>query len=311
MAATVADLLRAAAERLGAAGVENPRREAAWLLAGALGVSVSDLRLHPERAVPPAAAATFARWVERRAAREPLQYILGTQEFLGLTFRVTPAVLIPRPETEVLVLRFAEALRDAFPGPGPLRVADIGTGSGCIAVALCRLLPAVEVWAVDLSPEALAVAGENARQHGVADRIHLLAGDLYGPLAGMRLHGIVSNPPYIPAAELPELQPEVRDYEPRLALTPGEDGLGVIRQLIAGAPAHLLPGGVLALEVGAGQGEAVLAMMGGAGFDARGYRDDLGHLRAVVGIWPRAGDDRPGAERSREWVLRPGDSRRR
>lgn len=281
---TVGELLRTAGRDLVVAGIAEGRREATWLLARALELPVSELRLHPERPVPSGAAARFASWVRRRAAREPLQYILGTEEFLGLTFKVSPAVLIPRPATELLVLKTAERLQEAFPGQPALRVADIGTGSGCIAIGLCRLLPAAEVWAVDLSPEALAVARENAERHGVAGRVHLLQGDLYAPLAGRRLHGIVSNPPYIPAGELETLEPEVQSYEPRLALSPGQDGLAVVRRLIAGAAQHLEPGGLLALEVGAGQGTEVLGLLESAGFAARGYQDDLGHLRALIGV---------------------------
>lgn len=280
--ATVQEALSRAAADLARAGVEGAAREAAWLLAHALGTSVSDLRLHPGRPLPPQAEAAFWDLVARRARREPLQYLLGWEELLGLRFAVTPAVLIPRPETEVLVRTLAERVQAAFPGQ-PLRLADIGTGSGCIAVGLCHLLPRARVVATDVSAAALAVAAENARRLGVADRVEFRQGDGLAPLVGEFFHAIASNPPYVAEDELASLDPEVRLYEPRLALTPGPDGLALIRRLVAGAPAHLVPGGFLALEVGYRQAEAVMDLMAAAGLAPAAFPDALGHLRCVIG----------------------------
>jgi release factor glutamine methyltransferase len=190
--------------------------------------------------------------VARRARREPLQHILGTQEFMGLEFAVTPAVLVPRHDTEVLV---TEASKLAAPAA---RILDIGVGSGCIAVALAASLPQAEVWGVDKSPEALALAGRNAALHGV--RVTLFEGSLFEPFPDQRFDLIVSNPPYIPTGDLENLQPEVRDFEPRSALDGGADGLDFYRLIIPAAPDHLSLDGWLLFEVGIGQAEAVQAL---------------------------------------------------
>lgn len=282
---TIREALTAAARRLRQAGIELAPQEAAWLLAHALGTSVGQLHLRAAAPLPAAAAAAFAELVARREQRMPVQYILGTQEFMGLTFRVTPAVLIPRADTEVLVQAVAAAVRAAFPAAPALELADIGTGSGCIAVGLCHLLPAARVAAVDIAAAALAVAAENARRLGAGDRVTFHQGDLYAPLAGRRFHAIASNPPYIAAGELADLQPEVRLHEPHAALTPGPDGLAIIRRLVAGAREHLLPGGLLGLEVGHDQAEATLALMQEHGLHPQAHRDDLGHLRCILGAY--------------------------
>lgn len=283
----VAGALRQAARRLREAGVENAAAEAAWLLAHVLGSSVGQLHLAGERELSAAPAAAFAALVQRRCRREPLQYILGTQEFMGLSLQVTPAVLIPRPETETLVQRLAERLP-----PGAV-VADIGTGSGCIALGLCRVHPTVRVIATDISTAALAVAAENARRAGYAGRVAFRQGDLYEPLAGQAgeplLDGIAANPPYVAASEHGDLMPEVRDWEPRDALCPGPDPLAIIRRLVAGAPARLRPGGWLALEVGAGQAPAVAALYRWAGLTATAYPDRFGVVRCVIGQHTGAG----------------------
>lgn len=280
----VRDALRAASALLAAAGVDDPAREARWLLAHALGVSLSDPALLPDRTLPEEAAGALWRAVGRRAAREPLAYILGTQEFMGLTLRVTPAVLVPRGDTAVLVEAAVDALREAFPGASALRVADVGTGSGCISLAICRLLPQARLWATEISPAALAVARENARSAGCEGRVTFLEGDLLDPLPpGLRLHAIVSNPPYVAEEEWSALMPEVREHEPRQALLAGPDGLDVIRRLVAAAPGRLERGGILALEVGYRQAGAVVALMQARGLQAEARPDTAGHLRAVVG----------------------------
>jgi release factor glutamine methyltransferase len=216
--------------------------------------------------------------VARRARREPLQYILGTQEFMGLEFEVSPAVLIPRRDTEVLV---EEAVKRSLPAA---RILDIGAGSGCIAVALAKALPQAEVWGVEKSPEALALAQRNAGQHGV--RMTLFEGSLFEPFPGQTFDLIVSNPPYIPTGDLENLQPEVRDYEPWGALDGGADGLDFYRLIISAAPGYLTLGGWLLFEVGLGQAEAVLGLFAAAGLFGECFtaRDAAGIERVVGGI---------------------------
>jgi release factor glutamine methyltransferase len=294
---TIGGALSWSFEVLKAAGVDDAEREAQWLLAERLGCSVGTLRARRESPLEAADWAVFQEWVERRATREPIQYILGTQEFLGLEFRVTSDVLIPRLDTEVLVEVAAAHLRalaakeaDVGGAPRPphakdssLRVADIGTGSGAIAIGVAHLVPAAEVVAVDVSPAALAIARLNAERLGVADRVEFRQGDLLAPLAGERFAAILSNPPYIPAADMPGLDPEVREFEPHLALTSGGDGLEFYRRLAAGAPGLLEPGGLLAVEVGIGQAKAVTALFKAAGLAVTTHFDTGGIERVVCG----------------------------
>jgi len=209
--------------------------------------------------------------VARRARREPLQYILGSQEFMRLEFAVTPAVLIPRHDTEVLV---TEAVRRAGEAN---RILDIGVGSGCIAVSLAKALPRAEVMGVEASPEALALAEKNAEAHGV--RVTLFEGSLFEPFSGQRFDLIVSNPPYIPTADLEALQPEVRDFEPRQALDGGTDGLDFYRLIIPAATDYLNPGGWLLFEVGIGQTKSVQAL-----FELTGKFSDLFTAKDPNGI---------------------------
>ena len=239
-------------------GVENARREAEWLLCQATGLDRVGLYLNFDKPLSDDELAGYRALVARRGKREPLQHILGSQEFDGLSFAVSPAVLIPRHDTETLL---EQAVLRA---PQARHMLDIGTGSGCIAIALAKRLPEAAVTAVDLSSEALAVAQRNAEAHGAA--IEFLHGSFFEPVAGRRFDLIVSNPPYITTAELAELQPEVRDYEPRLALDGGPDGLAAYRVIVAQAPAHLQPGGWLLLEVGAGQAGDVAELLAQAGF---------------------------------------------
>lgn len=284
---TVGEALARARAQLAAAGVADAEREAAWLLAHVLGCRAGALVARRSEPLAPEASEEYAALVARRAAREPLQYILGTEEFMGLTFRVTPAVLIPRLDTAALVEQAVARLTGgAAEARGVLRVADIGTGSGAIAVAVAHLLPHAQVVAVDLSPEALAVAAENARLNGVADRVRFRQGDLLAPLAeeGGRFAAILSNPPYIREDEIAGLMPEVRDWEPRLALVAGDDGLAFYRRLAREAPAFLEPGGFLGVEVGIGQAPAVAALFREAGLkDVAVCRDTAGVDRAVFG----------------------------
>lgn len=257
--ATYGTLVREGRALLSDAGIANAAQEARWLLERAL--DTTGLRLRLESGNPVSAEVRHRAWalVTRRAAGEPLQYLLGTQEFCGLEFEVEPAVLIPRPETELLVREMAERLARPVGHDAPL-VADIGTGSGCIAVALADALPNATIYATDLSADALDVARRNVRRHGVAERVRLLEGDLLAPLAGLGLEGrlaaVLSNPPYVHSGDLPRLQREVQ-REPRLALDGGPDGLAFYRRLLREAGPFLLPGGTLMVEVGQGQAVSV------------------------------------------------------
>jgi len=228
------------------AGIENPAGDAEVILCRALGWDRARLRARPEAELPGDAAAWAAEAADRRRRREPLAYILGEREFWSLSFRVTPDVLIPRPETELLVER-AVALLGERPAP---RVLDLGTGSGAVGVALAHALPASRVAATDVREEILALAGENARRNAVADRFAAVLSDLYGGLGEEEVFdAVVSNPPYVRSGDIAGLMPEVAAYEPRLALDGGPDGMRCLRGVIRGAPDRLRPGGVLLLEM--------------------------------------------------------------
>ena len=225
-------------------------------------------------------AATYEPLVERRARREPLAYITGRQAFWDLVFEVSPAVLIPRPESELIV----ETALELFPSPaGVLTIADACTGSGCLAVALARERPAAQVIATDISDVALDVARRNAARHGVADRIQFVRGDVLDPVANP-VDLIVCNPPYVAEDDRPGLQPEVRDHEPAIALFGGRDGLRIITRLIDQAPQRLTRGGALIFEFGFGQAERVAELISHVpGLTMVGLRPDLqGIPRAVI-----------------------------
>ncbi len=246
---TILKVLNWTKEYLAGKGVENARLESEWLLSSLLGHDRVGLYLNFDKPLTAVELVDFRSLVARRARREPLQYLLGSQEFMGLDFRVSPAVLIPRHDTEVLV---TETVRR---GEAKSRIVDIGSGSGCIAIALAKLLPQAEVIGVETSVTALMLARENAARNSV--RVSFRGGSLFEPVAGERFDIIVSNPPYIPTAELAGLQPEVRDYEPRLALDGGLDGLDFYRRIIGSASEYLNPCGWLLVEVGLNQAEAV------------------------------------------------------
>jgi len=257
-------------------GVENPRLEAEWLLCEALSLDRVGLYLNFDKPLSDSELAAFRGMVLRRGKREPLQYILGSQEFMGLEFQVSPAVLIPRHDTEVLV---TEAVKR---GAAARSILDIGTGSGCVAIALAKALPEAEVCSVDISGEALAVARGNAERNGAA--VELVQGSLLEPFTGRRFDMIVSNPPYIPAAELATLQQEVRGFEPLNALDGGGDGLDFYRRITAGATEHLNEGGWLLFEVGAGQAPRVLGLLRAGGFALESFtQTDPAGIERVVG----------------------------
>jgi len=258
----VATLLREATARLRAAGVGTPRLDAECLLAAALGCDRA--ALYGRRgAIASEASCRFAALLARRAAREPVAYLTGVREFWSLPLTVTPAVLIPRPETETLVEAVLGCLAER--ASGPLTVADVGTGSGAIAIALAVELREARIFATDVSPAALAVAVENAHRFRVERRVTFLQGNWTAPLFAVglagHLHAVVANPPYIPSAGLAALDPEIVRFEPRLALDGGPDGFAFHRELAAAAPLLLTPGGWLAQEVGEGQAEVVRALL--------------------------------------------------
>jgi release factor glutamine methyltransferase len=256
---TLGDQVRRARQRLVAAGI--PRREAdldARLLAQeALGWDAVRFFREAGHPAAPSFEGTYATLVARRASREPIAYILGRQEFWNLTFEVTPAVLIPRPETEIIVESVLQQLPDRAQA---LSIADVCTGSGCLAVVLALAYSRARVSASDVSRAALEVARRNAACHGVASRTFLVESDLLDALRGP-FDLIVANPPYVPEREYAALQPEVRDHEPAVALLAGSDGLTVIGRLIDAAAERLAKGGVLIFELGAGQKEAVATLV--------------------------------------------------
>lgn len=303
------EAVREATAELEAAGIDSPRLAAEVLLLHAVGRDRSFLFAHPEYELSVDEEARARELVARRAAGEPPQYLTGHQEFWGLDFQVTPAVLIPRPETEILVEKAVELAQrsprtplkpkeglNGAPGesqvssaalcePGahsasrPLKIIDVGTGSGAIAVALAHSLPQAEVQAVDLSPEALEVAAENARRLGV--RVSFQQSDV---LASVECDGtfdfVVSNPPYVGLNEADKVQQMVKDYEPHLALFAGDEGLTVIRRLIPQSRAALRPGGWLLMEVGWSQSQAVLALL--AGWDEVQAIPDLAGIPRIL-----------------------------
>ncbi len=260
---TLASVMAQAHRRLVAAGIESAEREARWLLEHALGLKGSSQLVDRGRPLDAHQMAKVDSVISRRAAREPLQYILGTQEFCGLEFEVNPAVLIPRPETELLV---QEVIRRLPRGSRPT-IVDVGTGSGCLAVTLARAIPEATIYATDLSAQALETAKCNARRHGVETGIRWLEGDLLAGLPGACCNGavtaIVANPPYIRESEWSGLQPEVSGYEPRMALVAGPRGTELHERLLEEAAGYLAPGGLLAMELGQGQSAELRARVEG------------------------------------------------
>jgi len=280
---TQGELLQQAIQRLEAAGVPDARRNAEWMLCEVLGCSRAQLYAYPERPVDTAQQARFAELLSRRLQREPLQYVLGYVEFLGLRLEVGPGVLVPRPETEWLTER---VLQEMQPILTP-RVLDVGTGSGCIALAIKHHRRDAEVWACDISPEALAIARRNAERLGLD--VHWQQADVLDASFPVQMPGpfdlIVSNPPYLSIHEANELPPEVRDYEPPVALYAGEDPLRFYRALARHGHLLLKPDGWLACEVPAHHGTDVIMLFEAASYQTvRLERDLAGNPRLV---WAR------------------------
>lgn len=279
----VRDAYLAGREHLAASGSEEAALEAEVLLRHVLGTDRTGLYTRWEAPMPAGAWERYRQVLDQRASGRPVAYIVGQREFMGLWFAVDERVLIPRPETEVLV----EAVLESLAGrPDPV-VVDVGTGSGCVAVSLAVFLPRATVYATDVSPGAVEVARANAARHGVAHRVVVLVGDLLEPLprelAG-RIDAVVSNPPYIPASRWHTLPAQVRDHEPPAALVAGPAGTEVHARLIAACPAWLAPGGVLALEVGSDQAGQVADLAAGSGWceSVRVRRDYGGAPRVVL-----------------------------
>ncbi len=256
---TVLEVITRSTEFLTKKGVDSPRLQVELLLAHQLKLPRMQLYLNFERALSTPELEGVREMVRRRGLREPLQHIVGSTCFCGYEFAVNRNVLVPRPETELLAeygWTYLQSLNHANCSPRTLL--DWGTGSGCLAVTLAAKCPAIQAWAVDISPEALTIARQNADQNAVADRIQFLEGPGFQALpVGSQFDLIVSNPPYIPAADIAVLDPEVRDFDPRLALDGGADGLDCYRALAAEAPAFLRADGRLALELGDDQEPAV------------------------------------------------------
>jgi release factor glutamine methyltransferase len=280
---TIARAVVEAAQILRRAGVPEARREAASLLEHVTGRDRTFLITSAETALAPEEVNRLRALVERRAAGEPLQYITGHQEFYKLDFEVTPDVLIPRPETELLVEAALDLLDER---DGPTLVCDVGTGSGCIAVSLLHELPDARAVGVDISQPALRVAARNAARAGVNERLSLVVSDGLNALDARRARFtmIVSNPPYVAEDALAGLQREVRDHEPRVALTPGGDGLRLIRALIDEAPRYLNAGGHLLMEIGFDQHEAVRKLIDPRAWKLLDIHQDLQGIPRTVAL---------------------------
>ena len=262
---------------------ERARADAEFLLRHLLDRERAALLARWKERLDESEAARYVDLLERRHAGEPIQYIIGETGFYGLSFRVTPDVLIPRPETEHLVEKVI-ALCQGLERP---RIVDVGTGSGAIAIALAHALPHAHVTATDISPAALEIARENARRHGVADRVRFLRGDLMAPVAAERFDVVASNPPYVATTERAGLALEVRDHEPEVALFAGCDGLAVYRRLILQAAEQIVAGGYIVLEIGYGQKEALAALLTESRFQNLEFVPDLqGIARVAVARQP-------------------------
>ncbi len=284
--ATIAAFLRQASESLRDAGVDSPELTAERLLMHVLRCQRAELYLAPERLLSHRQQALLGDLLARRVRREPLQYLTGEVEFMGLSLRVRPGVLIPRPETEMLVERAVAFCQRELRGIHPLRCLDVGTGCGNIAASLAAMLPHAHVVAIDCSQEALAVARTNLSRLRLTNRVQLVRADLRSPdfarKVGGTFHLVTANLPYVPTGELSTLAPEVKNYEPHLALDGGPDGLALYRILIPLLPQLLSPGGGYFAEIGVGQGAQLRTLLEGAGLGEIEVLPDLAGRERVV-----------------------------
>ena len=279
---TIGSILKWTEQYFGTRGIDSPRLDAEVLLSHVLGKERIYLYVHFDEPLEAPELAAYREYIKQRVARQPVAYIIGRREFMGLSFKVTPAVLVPQPDTEILV----QAALDRLAAKPAARVADIGTGSGAIVLSLLYYRKELQASAVDISAAALAVAAENAASLGVAERVMFCEGDLLAPLAGQQFAAIVSNPPYIPTADIAGLAPEVRTAEPMGALDGGADGLVFYRRLVADAPALLASDGFLAMEVGIHEAAPVAALAQASGAFARTeVLKDLAGIERVVVCW--------------------------
>lgn len=279
---TIKALLAWTADHFAKKGLDSPRLDAELLLAHVLGCKRIDLIVRYDEQPNDTQRATFRELLQKRLDRCPTAYLVGTREFYLLPFEVNSAVLIPRPDTETLVDVALEFLKKR-PAPAVL---DLGTGSGCVAVCLAHMAKGATVTAVDVSPDAVAVATRNAKRNGVAERVQFKVGNLFAPVEpGTTFDVIVSNPPYIPPSEIETLMPEVKDHEPRIALDGGTDGLSFYRRLTAECRGWLKPGGMLAVEIGHTQDGAVRELFESCGLqNVKLVKDRAGRPRVVAGL---------------------------
>lgn len=282
---TIGSLVKWAAEDFRARGIENPRLDAELIVAHALGIDRTRVIIDSGRPLEGPELAKLRELVKRRRAHEPIAYLRGEREFYGLKFHVDRRVLIPRPDTEVLVdVALARTKHVSL----SMRMLDLCTGSGCVAIAVARQRPTAKVVASDLSEEALVVARGNAERLG-AYNVSFVRSDLFASIPrvyGGKFDIVTANPPYIPTPEIDTLQADIKDFEPRLALDGGADGLDLVRRIADGAPERLVPGGVLALEIGAGEAAATIAVLESRGFvDVRADRDFARIERVVSGVF--------------------------
>ena len=273
----ISQVLLEAASLLSDSGVPDPRREASSLLLYILNREPIFLIAHPEYDLTDKEERSFREFLRRRAGREPFHYIVGHKEFFGLDFDVSPHVLIPRPETEILVEEAIKILRQ-LDKPS---FCEIGVGSGCISVSILKNLENATAIGVDISEKALATAARNAAKLTVADRLTLHQADIFNGITG-KFDLIVSNPPYIPNGDIPVLQPEVRDHEPHTALAGGSDGLDVIEQIVRESPEHLQPSGVLLIEIGFGQSDGVFRLFAPSIWRTPEFLSDLQGIPRIV-----------------------------
>lgn len=281
---TVGRVLRWATEDFAKRGNTTARLDAELLLAHVLGCNRLRLIIESERPLTATELAAYRELIKRRRAAEPIAYILGEREFYALPIRVDRRALIPRPDTETLVEVALERTRQRSMYGTAL---DLCTGSGCVVIALAKQRPTWNFTATDVDEETATLAWENVLRTGVAHHVRVLLGDLFGAVPeGERFDLVTANPPYIPSAEIPTLDPDIREYEPRRALDGGPDGLDLVRRIVAEAPDYLAPGGVLALEIGYDQAERTEALFAERGFSAIERRRDYGeHERVVSGRW--------------------------